>query len=74
MTVAGSIKRSWLENARANQGPGITVETWFSRVADQQVVIDATGSVWLVKSQQWMTQDGIDHACVTIDSGELSDQ
>ena len=73
MTVAGSINRSWLENARGNLGPGTTVEKWFSSVAEQQVIIDATGGVWLVTSQRWMTQDSIDHTCGMIDKGELAD-
>jgi hypothetical protein len=74
MTVAGSINPSWLENARANLGPGITIEKWFSSVADQQVIIDATGGVWLVKSQRWMSQDGINHACGMIDGDQLADR
>ncbi len=74
MAVAGSINRSWLEHARANLGPGFTVEKWFSSLAEQQVIIDATGGVWLVTSQRWMTQDGIDHTCGMIDRGEMADQ
>ena len=73
MSFAGSIQRSWLENTRATLNPGKSVEKWFSKVANEQVIIDGTGGVWLVKSQRWMSQDRIDRTCMMIDSGQMKD-
>lgn len=65
---AGKINPEWLDCARHNECDD-EIGYWFEEIFNQDVSLDfSDGTIWLVRSNAWASQEQIDQAVKTINA------